>query len=690
MKRDPVEHPAAPEASDPAPEAESSLTRLQRATVFGMRGRLPLIGHWPVGRQLRLLGALFLAAITAIVVLTALEQEAGHRAASRLAGVGRLQTDTQRGLAALQRLSAGDEEAIAELKAVGERLGKSLEQIGEAPADDALPATDKPGRQDSPAQIWQRLEENLERVTSKGRPLEELGRLGGRLAAASGGTAITPDTLGREQILNLGVATLSQRLGRAISPLQPTTDVAQLQTLGQDAGHLADALAAQARTARDKTLREGREALVRDLFTPLVTLLSQPKGIAETLRAAHGLQRDFGQLGQAADALATRLAQRLEGQRSNTGIITVLALAATTLLLLMAKAFMEDQHARREEAERLRAEAEKGRAATQAAILRLIDEMGDLASGDLRVRATVTDDVTGVIADAVNFAAEELAILARRTLEAAQRVGEATQTARLTSSELIQASETQSREILESGGAVLDMAHTMHAISTQATESSHVARQSLDAATHGAQAVSNAIRGMNDIRHLIQETGKRIKRLGESSQEISEIVELISDITEQTNVLALNAAIQAASAGPAGRGFSVVAEEVQRLAERSAGATRQIAGLVRAIQSDTQDAMSAMERSTRQVVEGTRLSDAAGRALREISSVSAQLAELIDQIASSTEQQAAQANQVADTMRHVLQIAVQTNQGSGETAAALEALESFARELRGSVSGFRI
>jgi twitching motility protein PilJ len=248
----------------------------------------------------------------------------------------------------------------------------------------------------------------------------------------------------------------------------------------------------------------------------------------------------------------------------------------------------------------------------QEAVLRLLDEMGDLADGDLTVTAEVTESITGAIADSINYTIDSLRTLVEEINRATEQVTIASSEAQEVTTRLQAAAQKQSQQIEEAGTAVQQMAQSIHEVSANAGQSAEVAQRSLQAASQGAVAVQNTIAGMNDIRSQIQETSKRIKRLGESSQEIGEIVELISDITEQTNILALNAAIQAASAGEAGRGFTVVAEEVQRLAERSSEATKQIGAIVKTIQQDTNDAVSAMERSTEGVVEGAKLSDAAG------------------------------------------------------------------------------
>ena len=344
----------------------------------------------------------------------------------------------------------------------------------------------------------------------------------------------------------------------------------------------------------------------------------------------------------------------------------------------------------RAEAQTQEKEAKRINDATQAAILRLMNELQVVAEGDLTQQATVTEDITGAIADSVNYTVEELRTLVGQVQQAAQRVNDTTGRVENTSIELLAASTEQLREIRETGQAVLDMSARINHVSAQAQGSADAARQARAAAESGAQAVQDAIGGMNTIREQIQETAKRIKRLGESSQEIGEITELISDITEQTNVLALNAAIQAAAAGEAGRGFSVVAEEVQRLAERSADATRQIAVLVRAIQADTQDAVLAMERSTREVVEGARLSDNAGAALAEIDRLSRQVAELIEQIASSATREAELAGQTAGSIQHIFAVTEQTGEGTRSTVQQVRELARVADELRQSVSRFKI
>ena len=326
----------------------------------------------------------------------------------------------------------------------------------------------------------------------------------------------------------------------------------------------------------------------------------------------------------------------------------------------------------------------------QIAVLNLLDEMGDLADGDLTVHAVVQENITGAIADSINYTIDSLRDLVTGINRASEQVNTATGQAQATSVKLLSAAEKQSIQITETTDAVTNMTRSILQVSSNASQASQVAQRSLQAATVGSQAVQNTIAGMNGIREQIQETSKRIKRLGESSQEIGEIVELISDITEQTNILALNAAIQAASAGEAGRGFTVVAEEVQRLAERSSEATKQIGAIVKTIQTDTNSAVAAMEKSTEGVVEGARLSDAAGKALTEIETVSNSLARLIQSISTATAAQTEEASTVTKNMQQIQEITSQTTQGTKLTAESVGQLTKLAEELRDSVAGFKL
>lgn len=327
---------------------------------------------------------------------------------------------------------------------------------------------------------------------------------------------------------------------------------------------------------------------------------------------------------------------------------------------------------------------------TQRAIVLLLDDMKRIADGDLTVRTDITNSTTGAIADAINCTIEELHTLVEQVNQASALVVRASNQAQQVSSNLLNAAQHQTDKIEQTTIAVLGMTESIGEISDMATESARVAQQSLAAAEKGGTAVRETIAGMNDIRTHIQDTSKRIKRLGESSQEIGEIAALISDITDQTNVLALNAALQATAAGEAGQGFTVIAQEVQRLAERSAEASKQIGELIVTVQGDTQDAIAAMERSTLGVAKGAQRADAAGRALEEIEQVSKQLAQLVSNIFDVTTTQTRAAHKVVANMEEILHITRQNSEGTLQTAGAVKQITGFASELKASVSNFKV
>lgn len=415
---------------------------------------------------------------------------------------------------------------------------------------------------------------------------------------------------------------------------------------------------------------------VRNIFEQAPALYAARQATTAILDGSPLLQERLAALGEKIDQLPS------ERKVNNSTLIIVGALALLCLIIL-------GMQLNRATKRRLQITAQANER-NQSAILRLLDELADLADGDLTTTATVTEDFTGAIADSINYTIDQLRVLVSRINDTSVSVAAAAEETQQTALHLAEASEHQAQEIAGASAAVNQMAVTIDQVSANAAESAGVAERSVSIASNGAKVVQNTINGMDTIREQIQETSKRIKRLGESSQEIGDIVSLINDIADQTNILALNAAIQASMAGDAGRGFAVVADEVQRLAERSATATKQIEALVKTIQNDTNEAVISMEQTTSEVVRGARLAQDAGVALEEIENVSANLAELIQNISNAARQQAASAGHISNTMNVIQEITSQTSAGTGATASAIGNLAQMAIKLRESVAGFKL
>ncbi|MCB1864293.1 MAG: type IV pili methyl-accepting chemotaxis transducer N-terminal domain-containing protein [Chromatiales bacterium] len=406
------------------------------------------------------------------------------------------------------------------------------------------------------------------------------------------------------------------------------------------------------------------------------------------LEAAEGVTLASDQLSEAAANLSlvyegTPGRMRMGNVQVGPGVVVALGAISLAVLTLLAVALVTRARRREQSSDEVNRR-------NQQAILRLLDEMGDLASGDLTVQATVTEDITGAIADSINYAIEALRSLVNTINSTSDQVSSSAQESRAMAMHLAEASEHQSDQINAANMSIQSVAQTITQMSEDAAESAEVAQRSVEIASTGAQTVRSTIYGMDQIREQIQETSKRIKRLGESSQQIGEIVELIDDISDQTNILALNAAMQAAMAGEAGRGFAVVADEVQRLAERSSNATKQIEALVKTIQADTNEAVASMEESTAGVVRGAKLAENAGDALLEIETVSNRIAELTGNIARRAKEQAAATTAVSETMSVIQEITMQTSEGTGQTAASIGTLADLADDLQQSVSGFKL
>jgi twitching motility protein PilJ len=672
--------------------------------------RVPLIGRKSVTAQLQILGLAALVLLAATGYMVYQDTTLRTRHATYLTIVSQMQYHTQRLAKAAGIAARGQPIAFPQLKSSRDEFAAYLDVLrkGGTKFEVTLPpagtSPELRARLDELAKLWPASANAATAILNAQNDLISLSRNIAQIRVGAEEMAtmsqeltglMTQSGSPPAQVVKANrLIFLSERLGRGAAEIlgSETIDPEVPFLIGKDTNDLRDmirGLEAGSETLGLQALRDpDAKAMLADLKKQFGQFEKNVSPILRELQKLVSARQASAHLVSGSEQLQASVGKLQAAMESETPVATLLAVAVLAVLLvlvlfLMAIAFLADTRRRAAEAE-----AENKR--NQEAILRLLNEMGDLADGDLTIRAQVTEDITGAIADSMNYTIDELRTLVTGVSNAAAQVTQKTAHAQSISAELLGAAERQSREIEETTAQVLQVSKSISEVSTTAEESARVAQRSLAAADKGRVAVQSSISGMNDIREQIQETSKRIKRLGESSQEIGEIVELISDITEQTNVLALNAAIQAASAGEAGRGFSVVAEEVQRLAERSGEATKQIGAIVKTIQADTQDAVAAMEKSTMGVVEGAKLSDAAGQALAEIDLVTKNLAQLIQTISQATHTQANATNKVAQNMQDILEITRQTTRGTQQAAGSIRDLAAVAQELKSSVAGFKL
>jgi twitching motility protein PilJ len=700
--------------------ADFSETRLPGAEAgFAVRSGLPLIGHLPLARQQRVLFGTLGAGLLVLLVGAWLALTAAKDSATQVGAAGQALMQSQRLAKSVSQALVGSAAAFPEVRESVEVLARNTRGLKNGSAD--IPAA-SPAAQEAIEPLMpliDRAEKNATVVTAQQKTLTQVSqslRAINRQSSELLETAETVSALKLQQeasgaeLSAVGqLVMLTQRIGKSANEFLTTEGVSPeaVFLLGKDLSSFREIANGLLSGSAELRLPPTRDAQTKERLNQLIAqyektrteagvILGNLQGLVAAREAQASVVADSEPLRKGLEVVQERLSEGgLGAGRTALIVLGIVGLVAGGIGFLRLFVADNSQRARQAEAQRIQAqrqeqEAKRVNDANQAAILRLMNELQTVAEGDLTQQATVTEDITGAIADSVNYTVEELRTLVSQVQGTVGRVTNTTQQVENTSTELLAASTEQLREIRETGESVLQMAGRINQVSEKAQQTAEVARRSLVAAETGRDAVQNTIGGMNAMRDQIQETSKRIKRLGESSQEIGEITELISDITEQTNVLALNAAIQAASAGEAGRGFSVVAEEVQRLAERSGDATRQIAALVKAIQTDTQDAVAAMERSTQGVVESTKLSDAAGAALGDIDRVTRQLAELIEQISGNALKEARSANVVAQNIQHIFAVTEQTGEGTRSTAQMVRELSRTAEELKQSVARFKI
>ena len=683
---------------------------------------LPLLGRRTIAEHQRILLALLGLSVLVIAAVAYRALNQAEVVAQEVAATGQALMQSQRLAKSVSQALVGSAQAFPDVRESSGVLAKNVRGLKSGDSSLRLEAVNEDLQPDiaKVVPLMERAEKNAATVmgqqnilTQVGNALRTINRQSSDLleiAETVSSLKLQQNAVPAEISASGQLVMLTQRIGKSANEFLTMDGVSPeaVFLLGKDLNSFKEIAQGLKEGSPELRLTGSQDPQTRERLDALMTLYEQTRvqagailgnlqGLVSAREAQSSIIADSEPLRRGLEDIQSKLSSQTGLSAGSAVALVIAALFGLTCAIGIARVQLQDSRQRQGLAEQrqleatgLEQDAKRVNDANQAAILRLMNELQTVAEGDLTQEATVTEDITGAIADSVNYTVEELRQLVGNVQNTATRVAQTTAQVESTSTELLAASTEQLREIRETGQSVLDMASRINEVSVQAQESSQVARQSLTAAESGLQAVQNAIGGMNSIRDQIQETSKRIKRLGESSQEIGEITELISDITEQTNVLALNAAIQAASAGEAGRGFSVVAEEVQRLAERSADATRQISALVKAIQTDTQDAVAAMERSTQGVVEGAKLSDNAGTALSEIDRVSRRLADLIEQISNSASREAESANVVADNIQHIFAVTEQTGEGTRSTAQQVRDLSRMAEELRQSVSRFKI
>lgn len=659
-----------------------------------------------------ILGNLSAAMAILLLLLLAFNLKQTRDIATQIELTMRLQAHNQRLPVVLQQVFAGRENAFKQLGDIRDAIDRSLTvlaQGGHIRQHHITPvhASLQPDYLDTIVHNWQIEAEKIQLVLNSHHAFVNLGRAVSiinttgtqindnleQLIAYMAEIGSSPDQLG--VVSTMG--TLSQNVFRSINVvLASKLPVTEIQNqLAHDRKQFSAIVSALNEghdvlklSAIEDSVAQAKLEQIKSMFAAIdehiLTIQNEIAAVMPAKAAANQLIQNnetmYNSIAVLDDALQVH-------DGDTTDLMHTVTYVLLTCTLICAGWFLYAQYRRRRQQPQ---STGNGLDQTQQAMLRLLDDMKKMAEGDLTVRTEVTEDITGAIADAVNFTIEELHTLVEQVNRASVNVAAASYQAQQVSATLLDAARRQSQKIEQTTLAMVGMAEAIGKVSDNAEASTHVAQQSLTTAEKGSIAVRQAIAGMDDIRTHIQDTAKRIKRLGESAQEINEIVALVSDITEQTNVLALNAALQASSAGEAGRGFNMIAQEVQRLAERSAAAGKQIGRLIKMIQDDTYDAIAAMERSTFGVAQGTQRSHAAGKALEEIETVSTQLAEHVAQIYETTHTQTEAVNTVIENMEDILQITRQTTGGSQETTTAIRQITGYAAQLKSSVSNFKV
>ena len=324
------------------------------------------------------------------------------------------------------------------------------------------------------------------------------------------------------------------------------------------------------------------------------------------------------------------------------------------------------------------------------AVIRLLEEIGGLKNGDLTVSASVDDSITASVADTVNSTINELRNLINKINTNTLQIAASAQENQATALHLTDASDHQAQQISEASHTITEFTNSVEQISLNANHSLVMTTQSTSLTRQGQKSIKEATHSIDVANEHIQETSKLITRLIGNSQQINELVELLNDTAEQTNILSLNAAIQATMTDKPGHGLAVIADEVQRLAERSAKAARQISTLIKTIQIDSNEALSSIEHGTTKILIGNKLSRDASNSLEKIETLFHSLAEHISNITDVAEKQGKEALSTSGNINIIQEITMQASAGNNENIASIGRLLELTNELRTSASGYKL
>jgi twitching motility protein PilJ len=685
-------------------------------TVFGgakKNWKIPLIGHLPETKQTKIVGGLVLLAVVATVVAGGAYVGSARVSAAQTKAATDLVTDSQRIAKNAALTVRGDANAFLVLKQSERRFDGTLSKLrsGGDLGGVSVPAASSKISEPiaSVGRTWTQTSAFITRLTASqttfqefGKALSELNNLDAAFLGSSRELVAAMESSATMSPKHLAVARqlpfLTQRMGKSSNALAASQDfnLAATFLLGKDLLAYRSAWTTLANGSAEMGMEAVTDAEVRKKllennvifarYAQQVSLIQRNQ--ADTIAAKIAFV-NTANLSETLAAASEELLRAYEEESDKNMLILFAGVVFFAFFLgslgLLVKIFADQGNASARAAE-----AEKENQVQQQAIMTLLDEIGEVADGNLTLRATVNDTFTGAIADALNYTVGELRRVIQNVVEASNRVGSGAESSTQISTQLAQSARDQSDRLSKTGESIVRMSMNMDDIAEETAEAAKASRMSLEVSQEGLQIIETTIERMNAIRDTIQETSKKIKLLGESSTAIGEVTGLIRDITKQINILALNAAIQAASAGEAGRGFAVVANEVQRLALSSAEAAKRIDDLVLTIQEDAKGAVVAMEDSTREVVEGAKLTDQAGDALKQIEHSVSGLTKAIEDVTSKVETESENASNLSLDMRLLQEFTEKTVDETRRGSESVQQVKSVADELRESVANFTV